>query len=38
MSSRIHPRDQMSDLSLKEKLNASGAIQHLQSVEIRIPR
>lgn len=37
MSSRIQPRDQMSDFSLKQKLKVSGAIQALLSVEIRIP-
>lgn len=34
MSSRIQPRDQMSDFSVKEKPNVSGAIQDLLSVEI----
>lgn len=31
MSSKTEPNDQISDLSLNEKLSASGAIQHLES-------
>lgn len=36
MSSRIHPKDQMSAFSLKEKQSASGDIQDLESGSVEI--